>query len=139
MKLENTTKNEQTINFEAKKAKISTEIRPPDIVYDNTQQGIIRISEDRLELRARDFKKAVEQSVDWKAPLGIFATFFVCIATAANFTSFLGFTAEEVRILIYAGFFASGIWLIRSAFSIYLSRNKIKTARDFVESCKNNH
>lgn len=135
MKLENTTPNEQTINFEAKKAKLSTETRPPDIIYDNTQQGIIRISEDRLELRARDFKEAVEQSVDWKAPLGILITLIVCIATA-DFKPSFGLTAEGVRIVIYISFIASVLWLGYSLFLIYRSRNKVKTSKDFVESCK---
>lgn len=138
MKLENSSLTEPTVNLDVKKSKLDTDSRPPDILYDNTRQGIIRIPEDRLELRARDFKDAIEKSVDWKTPLGIFVTFIVCVSTS-DFKPQFGFSADEISHFIWALLFASGFWFCYSAFSAFSSSNKITKPIDFVQSCKTNY
>lgn len=82
----------------------------------NTAQDLIYITEDRLELRLRDYSSMLEKRKQWNGAAGTFLTFGATLLTA-TFNGFLGLDATQVKMAFVLGTIGSGVWLLMVAIS----------------------
>lgn len=93
-------------------------------IYTNTDDGLIRIMETKLENILLKHKKAIESGSDWKTPLGLFIAITAFFGVGDFSRDFLGFPkaywgAGFVIILI-----VSIIWFLRSIYYTWKNRNE---------------
>ncbi|QTG12587.1 hypothetical protein G6M86_04725 [Agrobacterium tumefaciens] len=96
--------------------------RPTDLIVEtadipvarisrNTTQDLIYITEDRLELRLRDYTEQINKRKQLSGPGGTLLTFAGALTTA-TFNDFWGLNASQIKMIFYAGTCLSLAWLI---------------------------
>ncbi|MDW9843638.1 hypothetical protein GOB05_27395 [Sinorhizobium meliloti] len=79
-------------------------------VHENTAQNLIAITEDRLELRLRDYKEKIEAKRDLIGPAGIVLTLFITLLTA-TFNDTFGISKQYIQTAFVLTTIASAVWL----------------------------
>ena len=98
----------------------------PYSVYQNTNQKLIQITEDKLKLILIDYEKHKNKLRDWKSPLGVLITLSVTWSTT-DFKDAFGFTKDCWQAVFLIVTFWVIIWLIKVIVNIaigYKKRNK---------------
>ena len=99
----------------------------------NTDQVVLEITEDKIELILRDYKKSINASNSWQVPLGLFISVSATIFTA-NFKDIPFVPASELaaayKILAIVFLF----WLLISGIRIFRNRKDLK---DVIREMKN--
>ncbi len=98
-------------------------------------QEILIVSEDRVRLALRDYRKTVSDRFLWLAPAGICISLLSCLAATTAFRPFAGIspTTWEALFLLLAGLSSIGtIWGIWRA---WMTRRQDSEER-FLESLK---
>ena len=110
-----------------------------DVVEDNSKshinvgQEFISVTSDRLELEARDFKKALKsQNIISKISLTIALGSTVCVA---NFNNFLNIQSATWKAIYIVGTMISFLYSINSIFS-YFKNYKERKVSNFVDTIK---
>lgn len=103
---------------------------PVTDIYNNVDQVVIRITEDRLRLILGDYESRIRERRSWLAPLGVLATILATLTTGtAN-----GFLLPEewwLPVYLTAGLSAL-VWLIAS---LLKARSRV-TLEEVVQSIK---
>ena len=99
----------------------------------NTAQDLIHITEDRLELRLRDYSDQVRKSKQWNGAASTFLTFIATLLTA-TFNGFLGLDSNQVKTIFIMGTLGSGVWLL--AVAISQIRHKTPTIEKLIASIR---
>ncbi len=100
-------------------------------VFDNLDQNIIRITEDKTKLILIEHLKKVEDKKAWIVPLGIFIPLFLIPITTESFKDAFSIPAAVWQAGCYIGIAASCIWLIISICKAYKGKN---TTIDYIIS-----
>lgn len=122
----------------AGKTEISHKSPSSDTRYVNTQQGIIEITEDRLELNIRDYETMIKRSDRWQTPLGIAVTLAVAMATA-DFKSCFGFSADTITAIFAVVLIISSACCAYGVYCGFKVRKSIRSPKDFVKLCRGNY
>jgi len=90
-------------------------------VYENIDQNVIKVSEDKARLYLADYQNAVRSWRDWTFPLGMLLTFGITL-TAADPKDALFFKAATWEALFFLGFLLSIYWLIKALYHKHQNR-----------------
>jgi hypothetical protein len=103
-------------------------------VHKNTEQEIIVITSDRLELVLQKHLKYLERRKEWIAPLGLLLAIVTTFCTATFKNAF--FSADTWKAIFVMAGVVSLVWLIKSGWASFRSpdigevMNKIKQNSD---------
>ncbi len=96
--------------------------------FKNINQNIISITEDKLELRLRDFEIQTHNKMSWTTPFGILLALLAIPLTTSNFKDTFSIPASVWQAGIYILIITSLIWLIKNAyFSFRAKKTTINT------------
>ena len=107
-------------------------------IYDNLDQNLIRITEDKLENILLKSLKNIENKKAWVTPSGVFLTLILIPITTERFKDALSISASVWEAACYIGLIISFGWTIYSARKAYSCKgndledliNKIKKSGD---------
>ena len=116
------------------RVKINTVNAPIRKVHENTEQEIIVITSDRLQLVLQKHLKNLERRKEWIAPLGL----LLAIVTTFCTTTFRDtiFSADTWEAIFVMAGVASFVWLVKSGWASLRApdigevMNKIKQSSD---------
>lgn len=91
-------------------------------IFDNLDQNIIRITEDKLKLILKDYQSDIEDKKAWQNPLGIFITLILTLLTTQNFKNLFHIQASVWQAAFYIATFLVCIWLISTSYNSFLKR-----------------
>ncbi len=103
-------------------------------VHENTEQELIVITSDRLELVLQKHLKNLERRKEWIAPLGLLLAIVTTFCTATFKDAF--FAADTWKAIFVMAGVASFVWLIKSGWASFRApdigvvMNKIKQSSD---------
>lgn len=94
-------------------------------ISENLSQHVIFVTQDRLELRLRDYTAQIYEQKQLSGPVSTFLTFAGTLSTA-KFNDFQQISADQIAMIFYVGTGLSTLWLVwalRSRF--FRPRNSI--------------
>lgn len=101
-------------------------------VYLNAKQKVIIITEDRANLRLREWEETIASGNAWVAPLCLFLSLLLNYVTAGTYKDFLGISKDQWAALFLISLLLSLAWLIREL----ARRKKSMTVIDVLERMK---
>lgn len=96
----------------------------------NIHSPIIRITKDKLELRATKYFNLMMRRFGWVAPLTVFVP-LVIASTSSTFGDFLFLKADRVKDLFFLGTLISLAWLVVAIIRAFRSAK----VTDFLAAC----
>lgn len=110
-------------------------------IYDNTEQTVIQISEDRLELNARDYTENIKSLPEIAGWGGIGVSIFLTMTTAEFQDSWI-FSSGQIKIaFLFISFFlilhVMGKLMKYFRYK-YLNRDRAFNPKMFVKKCRTN-
>lgn len=91
-------------------------------VFDNLDQNIIKITEDKMRLILIKYDNKIEDKKSWIAPLGIFITLFLIPLTTEKFKNVFFVSASIWQAGCYIAMAIVFVWLIHSIIKIWSGR-----------------
>ena len=99
------------------KVRINQASAPIKKVHENTDQELIVITSDRLELVLQKHLKNLERRNEWIAPLGLLLAIITTFCTATFKDAF--FAADTWKAIFVMAGVTSFVWLVRSGWASF--------------------
>lgn len=80
-------------------------------ISENLSQHVIFVTQDRLELRLRDYTAQIYEQNQLSGPVSTFLTFAGTLSTA-KFNDFQQISADQIAMIFYVGTGMSTLWLV---------------------------
>lgn len=93
-------------------------------VYTNTDDGLIKIMETKLENILLKHKKAIESGADWKTPVGLFISIAAFFGAGSFNKDLLGFPKESWEAGFGMVLFGSVVWFCTSICLKWKNKNE---------------
>lgn len=113
---------------------LSTGVDIKSTLYQNVDQNVILVSEDRLKLNLINHKKHYRSKSAWQTPFGLSLSTLATLITA-KFESGLGIAAATWNALFWITFFGFTFWMVWELISLFKNWNK-GSDEEFIENLK---
>ena len=108
---------------------------PIKSIYQNTEQNVISITEDKLKVILLEYKEKNKLFYSWTTPLGIFISCLLATITS-NFVDTLGLSASTWQAVFIMSTIGTGGWLIYAIY--YAFNNKKRRSLEDLKKKKKN-
>jgi hypothetical protein len=107
--------------------------------FSNTDQNVIKITEDRLKLNLIQYEEAQRKRISWVTPVSLSASLLLALVTTANYKDFFGVKADVWNAIIILCFISCAFWSFVSIYrsiSVGLKHKSLSPTEEFIDVCK---